>query len=156
MTRVGKYKKYEEDPAFADKKINTDGIVFPMAIKQFKKLEKQNPNLAINVIAIGEKKGDFIFEYMTKKTKVDPTIVPITLGRITRKTVSAKGVEIVESHYVWVKNISALIDSKSHASSRICYICLNRFTTDQALDRHYEDCKNHLPGHVVMPESEKD
>ena len=69
---------------------------------------------------------------------------------------NTKGIEVTESHYVWVKNLSALITSNSNIEHHICYICLNHFSSDKALANHQEACKNHLPGRIVIPKDVKD
>ena len=144
--RVSNYKKYEEDEEYKDKKINTEGLTFPLQVKDIKKLEDQN-NFGITVIRIGKKKGECRQEYISEKFKRDHSVNVIHIGRIENKD---------KQHYVWIKRLSALYDKKYHEASHICDLCLNHFRSKEARDKHFDDDMKNDPNYICMPEIEKD
>jgi hypothetical protein len=141
--RVSKYIKYDNGEAT---KIKTEGITFPLQVKDVPKLEAQN-NFAINVIKIGEKKGECCQEYISGKYKNDQTVKIINLGRIEKGD---------KQHYVFIKKLSSLLNKRFNGEAHICYICLNYFETENALKRHFENCKINDPSNVMMPKGEKE
>ena len=65
------------------------------------------------------------------------------------------GEEKENSHYVLVKNQSALIASqinKHKGTCNICLNCFNGFTTKEALDKHKKYCYNNECVNTIMPE----
>ena len=61
-----------------------------------------------------------------------------------------------KSHYVWLKNLSALLsgrDIKCQNKSEYCMNCLTRFTSKASLKKHEAICV--LQGKVVFPEKDK-
>jgi uncharacterized C2H2 Zn-finger protein len=50
-----------------------------------------------------------------------------------------------KSHYVWIKNMSALIchRSKSKNAVFVCPHCVHLFTSKKAFDNHFDDCAKH-------------
>ena len=64
-----------------------------------------------------------------------------------------------DSHYVWVKNLSALLsgrdksENKSQNKSEYCMNCLTRFPSEAKLKKHEAVCV--LQGKVIFPEKEK-
>ena len=132
-SRVSKYKKYWDDP---DKKINYDGIEFPMDVGSFGKLERQNPKFAVFVFKLGETKEYTKPLYISENFKKDHTLPIVDLGLIEEEDedededetkdeeievkdkdevgvkddivgdVKDKGKEIKKSHYECIRNLS--------------------------------------------------
>ena len=59
------------------------------------------------------------------------------------------------NHYCLVKNLSRLLSSqvsKHDGKKYFCKRCLNRFSSQKALDKHEEYCGNHEAVKINMPE----
>jgi hypothetical protein len=63
------------------------------------------------------------------------------------------------SHYVWIKNMSALIchRSKHNASRYVCPHCVHPFCSQQSFSNHFTDCVKHVyqTTRYPRPESEE-
>ena len=121
--------------------INYKGIDFPTPIKQIDKLEKQNPNLAINVF--GWEKDTVIVHRISTK---EPNVPRINLMLIESGVIQ---------HYCWVKRESALLFDKAiNNKTFYCMMCLTRFTRAHLLEDHKKYCNgvNDRPTKIDMPE----
>ena len=121
--------------------INHNGIDFPTPIKQIDKLEKQNPNLAINVF--GWEKDTVIVHRISTK---EPNVPRINLMLIESGVIQ---------HYCWVKRESALLFDKAiNNKTFYCMMCLTRFTRAHLLVDHKKYCNgvNDRPTKIDMPE----
>ena len=59
------------------------------------------------------------------------------------------------SHYCWIKNMSALIakqTTKHKGKKHVCKYCINSFPTELSLEKHIEYCSKHKAVKVIMPE----
>ena len=125
--------------------INWDGIIFPTPLKQLDKLEKQNPNLAINVF--GWENDLVIVHRISRK---DKTIKRINLMLLCEDEIT---------HYCFVKRLSALLyDQTKHGDKKhFCTMCLISFTTEKILVNHqkYYNGVNGTPTRIEMPEKGK-
>ena len=121
--------------------INYKGIDFPTPVKQIDKLEKQNPNLAINVF--GWEKDTVIIHRISTKEKNVP--------RINLMLIESRE----KQHYCWVKRESALLFDKARKHKTFhCMRCLTRFTRAHTLVEHEKYCNgvNGRPTKIDMPE----
>ena len=121
--------------------INYEGIDFPTPVKQIDKLEKQNPNLAINVF--GWEKDTVIVHRISSKEKSVKRINLILIVSGERQ------------HYCWVKRESALLFDKAiNNKTFYCMRCLTRFTRAHTLVEHEKYCNgvNGRPTKIDMPE----
>ena len=121
--------------------INYGGIDFPTPVKQIDKLEKQNPNLAINVF--GWEKDTVIVHRISSKEK---SVKKINLTLIESGEIQ---------HYCWVKRESALLFDKAiNNKTFYCMRCLTRFTRAHTLVEHEKYCSgvNGRPTKIDMPE----
>ena len=125
--------------------LNFAGIDFPTPVSQIDRLEKQNPNLAINVF--GWEKEQVIVHMLSEK---DGAIPRINL-MITKQGEN--------THYSWVKRLTALLldQSKNRNSKHFCERCLDGYTTRDLLERHKPECKELLksPTRTEMPKEEQ-
>ena len=125
--------------------INYEGIAFPTPVKQIDKLEKQNPNLAINVF--GWEKDTVIVHRISGKEKSVKRINLMLIEKDERQ------------HYCWVKRESALLfdQSKNRNAKHYCMRCLTRFTRAHVLVEHEKHCNgvNGRPTRIDMPEEGK-
>ena len=121
--------------------LNFAGIDFPMPVSQFDRLERQNPNLAINVF--GWEGGNVIVHRISKR---EGEIPRINLMLTTQGE---------NSHYSYVKRLSALLydQTKHNESKHFCERCLNCYRKKEQLERHKPECKGQLksPTRTEMP-----
>ena len=103
-----------------------DGVESPTPVSQICKVEKLN-NLAINV-------------YGWENNKV-------IIHRISKQPNSIKRINILliqdeeKSHYVWIKNLNRLINSKNNKQMFYCERCLIGFSREDLLQSHFVDCQ---------------
>ena len=112
--------------------LNFEGIDFPTLVSQIDKLERQNPNLAINVF--GWEKEQVIVHRISEQ---DGNIPRIKL-MITKKGDN--------THYTYVKRLMALLydQSKNSNSKHFCERCLHGYSRKDLLERHNPECKGLL------------
>ena len=122
--------------------INYKGIDFPTPVKQIDKLEKQNPNLAINVF--GWEKDTVIVHRISSKEK--------SVKRINLMLIESGKIQ----HYCYVKRESALLfdQSKNRNAKHYCMMCLTGFSRADLLVDHKKYCNgvNGRPTKIDMPE----
>ena len=121
--------------------INYKGIDFPTPVKQIDKLEKQNPNLAINVF--GWENDTVIVHRISRK---EPNVPRINLMLIESGKIQ---------HYCYVKRESALLfdQSKNRNAKHYCMMCLTGFSRADLLVDHKKYCNgvNGRPTRIEMP-----
>ena len=112
--------------------LNFTGIDFPTPLSQIDRLERQNPNLAINVF--GWENGRVVVHRKSEKGGEIPRInlMLIKQGENT--------------HYSYVKRLTALLyDQNRHNESKhFCERCLHGYKTKDLLERHKPECKGLL------------
>jgi hypothetical protein len=113
--------------------IDLTGIKFPTPINQVGRFEKNNPTLSINVYMLGKDEKEIIPKYVTKCGKRQKHIDLLLLTSDEK------------SHYVWIKNMSALICHRSKCKNAVfvCPHCVHPFTSKKAFDNHFDDCAKH-------------
>ena len=117
------------------------GIDFPTPVSQIDWLERQNPNLAINVF--GWQNESVIVHMLSEKG-----------GEISRINlmITKQG---ENTHYSRVKRLTALLyDQNRHNESKhFCERCLHGYKTRDLLERHKPECKGLLksPTRTEMP-----
>ena len=124
--------------------INYEGIDFPTPVKQIDKLEKQNPNLAINVF--GWEKDTVIVHRISSKEK--------SVERINLMLIESGEIQ----HYCFVKRESALLFDKAiNNKTFYCMMCLTSFTRAHLLEDYKKYCNgvNVRPTRIEMPEKGK-
>ena len=116
-------------------------LIFQPPVSQIDRLERQNPNLAINVFRW--EKERVIVHRLSEK---DGTIPRINL-MITKQGDS--------THYSYVKRLTALLyDQNRHNESKhFCERCLHGYQRIDLLKRHKPECKGLLksPTKTDMP-----
>ena len=116
------------------------GINFPTPVNQIDRLEKQNPNLAINVFGW---EGRVIVHRISEKGGEIPRI---------NLMLTAQG---ENTHYSLVKRLTALLyDQNRHNESKhFCERCLRGYSRRDLLERHKPECKGLLksPTRTEMP-----
>ena len=124
-----------------------------MAINKIDKFEKNNEDIAVNVLYIysGQKRGTSKNEDEEERTNEKYGKITI-LRRSDYNTTRSKIVNLLlitngeKKHYAAVKNMSELL-SRENANSRRayhhCLNCLNGFRTESSRDKHYANCVDH-------------
>jgi hypothetical protein len=132
--RVPNYRRYLN-------LIDLTGIKFPTPINQVGRFEKNNPTISINVYVLGKDEKEIMPKYVTKCGKRQ---IHIDLLLLTSDD---------KPHYVWIKNMSALIchRSKSKNAVFVCPHCVHPFTSKKAFDNHFADCAKHKYQAVRYP-----
>ena len=133
--RIDKNLKSKQDT------LNMKGIRYPVDFRDIDRFESQNPNISISVV--GYNKDERVYPLKNSRyTGCEHDIVLLLL----KKAVKGENGKIKEkTHYVLVKNQSALLQSQinNHKGTRnICLNCYNGFNTKEALNKHKEYCYN--------------
>jgi len=109
---VYSYTKYADT-------LNFYGIPFPIKVKDIPKLERQNPNISVNVISVDPEHKGYCVEYLSsqhqRKHHVDLLLLHDTHT----------------SHYVWIKHFLRLLGdlTKYNGTSFVCPSCRNVFSS---------------------------
>ena len=122
---------------------DSSGVSFPAELKSIARVEQLN-DLAINVFGYEE----FVFPLYLSSRDGDPINLLLISKVVDGET---------RSHYVWVKNINALLydQNKTTANKFFCVRCLCSFKTEASLTKHTPECKRIAdgePARVVMPD----
>ena len=112
--------------------LNFEGIDFPTPVSQIDRLERQNPNLAINVF--GWDKEQVIVYRISEQGGNIPRI---------NLMLTHKG---DNTHYSYVKRLTALLYDQNHHndSKHFCERCLHGYSRKELLERHKQECKGLL------------
>ena len=142
------HEAIEKDPQRVSKlrpfveRYNWEGLGFPMALNKIGKFEKNNPEIAVNVLLVN-KKSIYIArrsEFNNKRSSKQANLLMIVDGE--------------NRHYTAVKSLSKLLSSmnaKHKGAYHFCVNCLNAFRTESARDKHYVYCSSHGEVNVKMP-----
>ena len=140
--RIDKDLKSKEDT------LNMKGISYPVDFRGIDRFESQNPDISISVVGYN-KKSEGVYplkiSYYTKYKIEEGRKHNIVLLLIK---------DGENSHYCYVKNLSALLTSQinDHKGSRnYCLNCFNGFNKPESLDKHKEYCSNYNCVKINMP-----
>ena len=132
---------------------NWKGLEFPMTVSKIDKFEKNNPDIAVNVLYLHHPKEG--------KSKGKITILQRSDGNTSRsKVVNLLLITDNEkSHYKAIKSLSRLLrrkNSKRKGEYYFCINCLNAFHSQSSRDKHYGNCIDHEAIKTEMPQREED
>ena len=140
-------ERIDKDLKSKEHTLNMEGIAYPVEFKDIKRFEKQNPDMSISVLGYG--KDDKVYPLqISKYTKVkrkDERKHNITLLLIKNGD---------NSHYCYVKNLSALLTSQVNSRKGkfyFCLNCLNGYDDTDKLDKHKEYCSEEKSIKINMP-----
>ena len=144
-------QRIDKDLKSKQESINMDGIRYPVNFRAIDRFEIQNPNISISVV--GYNKEDLVHPLrISIYTKRKHNIVLLLL----KEAVRGENGEIEEkTHYVLVKNKSALIASQinNHEHKRhLCLNCFNSFNSPETLEKHTEYCYDNESVQIIMPQ----
>ena len=123
--RVCNYQMYKNT-------LNTEGLVFPLDVRDVPKFENMNESISINVLCVGDE-GGFTPLHVSKHHDRPHRVNLLLLEGNERK------------HYVCIRNMSALVcgRSKHKGKVHVCFSCLHPFSKKQTLERHEPYCRRH-------------
>ena len=133
--RISKLKPYIN-------KYNWEGIDFPAAPKEWKKIERNNKAIALNILFIPHNTKTIRVGYRSEYNNKHKKQVILLMISNDKKW-----------HYLPINNLSALLQGKSsnHYGDFYCLNCFNSYTTKNKLKEHEEICNNHNRCHIEMP-----
>ena len=142
------YQNNERDPQKISKlepyinKYNWEGKEFPAGPKDWKKFERNNKTIVLNMLFIPHNTEIIRVAYRSEynnKRKKQVILLMITDGK--------------KWHYLAVTNLSALLqgNSSNHEGDFYCLNCFNSYTTKNKLKEHEEICNNHDSCRIEMP-----
>ena len=117
---------------------NWKGVEFPVSIKKIDKVEKNNPDIAVNML-FSYKKNIYAARRSERNVKCKKQVNLLMI------------VDGENRHYAAIKSISRLLKSvnATHKGAyHFCMNCLNSFWTESARDKHYEYRSSN--GHVKV------
>ncbi|XP_051161514.1 uncharacterized protein LOC127281705 [Leptopilina boulardi] len=150
--RVSSYYEFQ-------KELNFNGINFPVTLKDISKFEKQN-DISINLYGLRLMNKKFIT--VPLHLTLDKKERHINLLRVESFYENEAGSDDEDTpdvaipaaadiavpinyHYVWIKNLSRLVNyqlSSDGHRKHICDRCLHYFATEERLAKHEEECQN--------------
>ena len=112
-------------------KYNWEGIEFPAGPKDWKKFERNNKIIALNILFVSHNTKTIRVAYRSEynnKRKKQVILLMITDGK--------------KWHYLAVTNLSALLqgNSSNHEGDFYCLNCFNSYTSKNKLKEHEEIC----------------
>ena len=120
-----------------------EGLEFPVSIKKIYKFEKNNPDIAVNVLFSNEKNQNIYTARRSErnvKCKKQVNLLMIEDGK--------------NRHYTAIKSTSRLLsklNGKTRGAYHFCMNCLNSFWTGSARDKYYEYCSSNGLVKFKMP-----
>ena len=135
-------ERIDKDLKSKENTLNMEGITYPVDLKSINRFERQNPDISISVL--GYSKEDKVF--------------PLKISKINKNCKHQIVLLLIKdgenSHYCYVKNISALLVSQynKHKGKReYCFNCFNSFKSSEALKNHLEYCNINECIKINMP-----
>ena len=134
---------------------NWEGIEFPDGIKDWKRFERNNKTIALNILFVPNNKKAINFAYKSKhnrKCKNQVVLLMVTNGKKWHYVV-LKSEPTDDAFNRPIKSLSRLFRGipSNHCGDFYCLNCLLSFRTDNALKRHERLCDNNDYCNVEMP-----
>ena len=144
-------ERIDKDLKSKENTLNMEGIGYPVDIKKdINRFEKQNPDISISVLGYSK----------------DERIYPLRISKFTKvKKEDERKHNIVlllikngdNSHYCYVKKLSALLSSQVNKHDHklyFCLNCLNGYDEPEKLEKHKEYCNEEESIKINMPPPE--
>ena len=126
--------------------LNMEGIPTPVAIPSIPRFERLNSR-SVNV---------YILRWNAHQKKYDVDPVYITAAkRENHVNLLYFSNKQGQSHYVWIKNLSALVHGQAsthHGKHFICDRCLHGCNSQGSLEKHEEKCSEYRAQRTIFPE----
>lgn len=130
--------------------LNFNDIDFPVRLNQIEKFMQQNEHIAVNVYCFDSEKKCVYPRFLASKP-VEKRYIHLLM---LTEAISEHGEETRDSHYCWIKNLSALVGSqmsKYEHKKWICDRCLIHFNSHKKLEEHKILCKSMNECAIGMP-----
>ena len=140
-------ERIDKDLKSKENTLNMSGITYPVDLKDIKRFEKQNLDISISVLGYSK----------------DERIYPLRISKFTKaKKENERKHNIVlllikkgeNSHYCYVKKLSALLSSQVNKHDHklyFCLNCLNGYDDPEKLEKHKEYCSEEESIKINMP-----
>ena len=136
-------------------KYNWKGIDFPAGIKDWKKFERNNKTIALNILFVPHNEKTINLAYKSKynrKRENQVVLLMITNGEKWHY-IALKSVRTDDGFNRPIRSLSRLFRgiTANNNGDFYCLGCLHSFRTDNALKKHERLCGNNDYCHVEMP-----
>ena len=113
--------------------LNYSGIKFPVTIKQYNKIEKQN-NININVFGYEEEQ---VFPIYVSKERNEDELNLLLISKNENENESE-----YNNHYVLIKDFNRFMypATRHKEKKHFCMYCLQHFSSERILNDHKENC----------------
>lgn len=176
VNRLSNYERFKNELKF-------DGMTFPISVSDISKFEMLNTNISVNVYIL-EKEYNFETKRykrmilpirLTPKVKVKHVHLLLIFEtdiddnddseddedhnrknqNLSKVITQQMRESMLSTHYVWIKNLSAMIRSQVTINSRrakyICDRCLHYFYSDVKLNNHSKICEQINNSKISLP-----
>ena len=125
---------------------NWDNICFPARHKDYSAFDKNNSNIAINILYVPHNTKQVKQEYISKHNNERDTHVNLIM--ITDGTGNW--------HYLAAKSISGLLRgiTSNHNGDFYCLNCFHSYTSEKKLRKHEKICKDYDFCDIIMPDED--
>ena len=135
-------ERIDKDLKSKENTLNMEGIDYPVSLKDIKRFEKQNPDISISVLGYSKDERVYPLRISKKEKERKYNIVLLLIKNGDN------------SHYCYVKNLSALLASqvnKHKSKLYFCLNCLNGYDDPEKLEKHKEYCNEEESIKINMP-----
>ena len=139
------------------KSYNWDRINIPTQRKDWERFEKDNTDIALNILSIPYNKKTVELQYKSKYNRTRPkqVVLLMIIDGVKWYYLALKSVPTSDGYKRPTQSISRLFNKITSSNTTNDYYCLNCFhsyTTENKLKRHELVCENHDYCEVVMPD----
>ena len=131
--RISKLKPYSD-------LYNWKGLKFPVTVNQIEKFEKNNLDIAVNVLYLHSLKEGKIRDKIAILRRSDRNTCRSNMANLLLITDGEK------RHYTAIKSLSRLLSKENANSKRAYHYCQNylqAFCTEKSRETHYANCIDH-------------
>ena len=135
-------ERIDKDLKSKEHTLNMEGIAYPVSIKDIKRFEKQNLDISISILGYSKDERVYPLRISKKEEERKHNIVLLLIKNGDN------------SHYCYVKNLSALLASQvnNHKGKLyFCLNCLNGYDEPEKLEQHKEYCNESESIKINMP-----
>ena len=165
LTIALNHKEIGRDPQRISKlipfilKYNRDGIDFPAGQKEWKTFERNNKDIALNILSVPYNKEKVEIQYTSKhtKSKNHVTLLMITEYECNWHYLALKSIPTDDGYMYPLKSIKRLLrgQSSKHDGDFYCMNYLHSFRSKNALKNHERLCNDHDYCEIIMPQKDK-
>ena len=135
-------ERIDKDLKSKEHTLNMEGITYPVSLKDIKRFEKQNLDISISILGYSKDERVYPLRISKKEEERKYNIVLLLIKNGDN------------SHYCYVKNLSALLASQvnNHKGKLyFCLNCLNGYDEPEKLKQHKEYCNETESIKINMP-----